>query len=331
MNMISQDARVELYSELLGTNEEFLEGLKSDAEKAGQGIKADIRLWQKDHEGNVEPYDLYIPKYGITSVVARTGGGKTAMLTNLAVRLSMNGGTGMYVTLEEPAFAITAKMLASYSGYKNQNHSMQALSTSEAIKVIAGKTISKEMPGFEREVLNKCRPIDANKLISRKDIASSNLLYQPQYIQDLMDYVNSDERGEKISFIIVDFGQLLEVAGIDNSNTFNKIKKVMQALKNMAGTGIAVIIGMQMKREVSAKWIWDFECEDVKEGGDAEQATSLMVCIGRDNKQPDIDQFDVIRILKNRYGPKRVGGACTINFKGNYIPTLTEQPTEKAL
>ena len=331
MSFISQDDREHLYSEMLGTTDDFLESLKADAEKAGQGIKTDIRLWQKDHDGNVEPYDLYIPLFGITSVVARTGGGKTAFLTNLATRMSLAGGNGLYVTLEEPAFAITAKMLAAYSGYKHQSHSMEAMSTSDAIKTVAGKLVSKDMEGFKREVLTRCRPLDANKLINNsKDVVKASLLYQPQYIQDIMDYVNACG-GDPITYIIIDFGQLLEIDGIDNSNSFNRIKKVMMALKNMAAAGIAVIIGMQMKRDVAAKWVWDFECEDVKEGGDAEQASSLMIAVGRDNKQEDIDQFDVIRILKNRYGPKRVGGALTINFKGNFIPTLTEQPTEKAL
>ena len=44
MNYIGQQKAEELYSELLGSDEEFLESLKSDAEKAGQGIKTDIHL-----------------------------------------------------------------------------------------------------------------------------------------------------------------------------------------------------------------------------------------------------------------------------------------------
>ena len=64
-----QKAAEELYdSELLScSDEEFLESLKSDAEKAGQGIKTDIRLHSVDNDmERTRPFDLYIPKYAIT-------------------------------------------------------------------------------------------------------------------------------------------------------------------------------------------------------------------------------------------------------------------------
>ena len=86
-----------------------------------------------------------------------------------------------------------------------------------------------------------------------------------------------------------------------------------------------------MKRETAAKWIFDWEPEDIRDGSDLEQACSMIIAVGRDQKQKDIDQRDVIRLLKNRNGRKRVGGMLTIDFEHNYIPTLTEQPTEKAL
>ena len=331
MKYIGQEAAADLYDELLVEDDLFLESLKADAEKAGQGIKTDIRLWSVDNDGNHDTFDLYIPKYAITAVVARTGGGKTTMMTNLSTRLTLAGAPGLYVTLEEPAFAITAKMLASYSAYKNRSHSLTALKTGDAIKAIAGKSNPDDLKGFKSEVLRRCRPIDANKLIDKKNIASATLLYQPQYVADIIDYCNSSLGEQKLQFVIVDFGQLMEVSGADNNSSYQRIKAVMMALKNLAGTGIAVIIGGQMKREVAAKWIFDWEPEDIRDGSDLEQACSMIIAVGRDTKQKDIDQRDVIRLLKNRNGRKRVGGMLTVDFEHNYIPTLTEQPSEKAL
>ena len=328
-NYIGQKAAAELYEELLVDDDAFLESLKADAEKAGQGIKTDIRLHSVDNDGNHSPFDLYIPKYAITAVVARTGGGKTTMMTNLATRMTMAGATGLYVTLEEPAFAITSKMLAAHSTYKNQKYTGQAITTAEAIKTIAGKDNHQDVNSFKSDVLRRCRPIDANKLFDKEHIASATLLYQPQYIADILDYVKGD--GKPLDFVIIDFGQLMEVAGAENSNSYQRIKAVMMALKNLAGTGIAVIIGGQMKRETAAKWIFDWEPEDIRDGSDLEQACSMIIAVGRDTKQKDIDQRDVIRLLKNRNGRKRAGGMLTIDFEHNYIPTLTEQPTEKAL
>ena len=147
----------------------------------------------------------------------------------------------------------------------------------------------------------------------------------------IIAYVNAGMDGKPLDYVIIDFGQLMEVSGADNNSSYQRIKAVMQALKNLAGTGIAVIIGGQMKREVAAKWIFDWDPEDIRDGSDLEQACSMIVAVGRDTKQKDIDQRDVIRILKNRNGRKRVGGMTTIDFEHNYIPTLTEQPTEKSL
>ena len=331
MNYIGQQKAEELYSELLGSDEEFLESLKLDAEKAGQGIKTDIRLHSVDNNGTHTPFDLYIPKYAITGVVARTGGGKTTLLTNLAVRMTMSGASGLYVTLEEPAFAITAKMLASYSAYKNQSYSMNAITTGEAIKTIAGKSVVEDMAGFKKDVLRLCRPIDANKLIDKEHLESPTLLYQPQYIADIIAYVNAGMGENNLDFVLIDFGQLLETVGANNDNSYQRMKAVMMALKNLAGTGIAVVIGAQMKREVASEWVFDWQPEAIRDGSDLEQACSMIIAIGRDQKQKDIDQRDVIRLLKNRNGRKRVGGMTTIDFEHNFIPTLTEQPTEKAL
>ena len=330
MNYIGQDAAANLYDELLIDDDAFLDSLKADAHKAGQGIKTDIQLHSVDSNGNHSPFNLYIPKYAITAVVARTGGGKTTLLTNLASRMTVNGASGLYVTLEETAFAITAKMLAAYSRYKHREASMSAISTKDAIKAIAQKIQCKDMEGFKTDVLRKCRPIDANKLFDKEHLDSATLLYQPQYISDIISYVNAS-LDKNLDFVLIDFGQLLETTTADNSNSYQRMKAVMMALKNLAGTGIAVVIGGQMKREVASEWIFDWQPEAIRDGSDLEQACSMIIAIGRDQKQKDIDQRDVIRLLKNRNGRKRVGGMTTIDFEHNYIPTLTEQPTEKSL
>ena len=326
---IDRHAASEMYEELLCDDATFLEGLKADADRAGQGLKTDIQLWSVDNDGNHKEFPLYLPRWAISIVCGRTGGGKTTMLVNLGVRLSMQGYGGLYVTLEEPAFAITAKMLASYSAYTNKNHSSDAISVGDAIKVIAGKTQYKDMVGFQKNVLGMCRPIDANKHIDGSNLASPNLLYQPQYIADILAYAQGD--GKPLDYVIIDFGQLLEVEGSDLNNSHNRIKAVMKVLKQLAGTGIAVIIGAQMQRTIFSEWVFDYEAENLLSGADMEQSANIIICCGRDTKQKDIDQRDVIRLLKNRNGKKRCGGMTTFNFENCYIPTLTEQPTEKAL
>jgi len=327
-NYIGQEAAAELYENLLTDDAVYLESLKEGARRAGEGLKTDIQLWSVDNDGNHSTFPLYLPKYAVSAVTARTGGGKTTLLSNMAVRFATNGKTGLYVTLEEADFAINAKMLAAYSSYTNRQYSANRLTTGDAFKVISGEKQHEDMAGYREKVMSRCRVIDANKQFDKDNIASPTLLYQVQYIADLLEFVKSD--GTQLDFVIIDFGQLLE-GSEPTESSYQRMKSVMQGLKNLAGTGIAVCIGAQLKREVASEWLFDIQPESIRDGSDVEQACSMILCVGRDTKQKDIDQRDVIRLLKNRNGRKRVGGMLTIDFEHNYIPTLTEQPTEKAL
>ena len=318
-----------LYDSLLCRDNEFLDSLREDAQNAGKGIDTGYRLTSMHGDGSLRDFRLFIPKYAITIICARTGGGKTTTMTNLAVRLPLAGAVGMYVTLEEPAFSITAKMLASYSRTVNASHSMQAINNHEALKAIAGDLDCRDMDGFRKDVLKKCRPIDANKTVDTSKIETATVLYQPQYITDLIQY-RDKKTGRPLDFVIIDFGQLLECSN-GETNSYIRMKSVMMALKNLAGSGIAVIIGAQMKRESAPLWIWDWEPEMIRDGSDMEQAASMIIAVGRDTKEKDLVNRDVIRLLKNRNGPKRVGGCFNIDFAHNYIPLTSAQPSEAAL
>jgi len=315
-----------LYDQLLCPEDDFLDGLKEDAFKAGLGIKTGITLTSRDAEGGFHDFPLYVPKYAVTGICARTGGGKTTLMTNLAVRMSMSDAFGLFVTLEEPAFSITAKMLAAYSSWKNPNHSLEGLTNSEALKVIAQKATHKDLEGFRKAVLSRCRTVDANGLADREDIESATVLYNPQYITDLINYRDS-RSSRKLDYVLIDFGQLLE-SSVDNSNSYQRMKGVMMALKNLAGSGVAVVAGFQMKREVIGFNIWDWEPEQIRDGSDAEQACSMLIAVGRDtDKDYQGDERDVIRLMKNRNGAKRVGGRMIIDFARNAVPSMTSQPT----
>ena len=312
-----------LYDQLLCSESEFLEGLKEDAAKAGQGVKTGIELTSCHADGSLHDFPLYIPKYAVTGVCARTGGGKTTFMTNLAVRLAMAGSTGLFVTLEEAAFSITAKMLAAYSAAQNTNYSMAGLNNLEALKVIAQQQTA-DISGFKKDVLRRIRTVDGNGYANRQDIASATVLFNPQAIYDLINYRNS-KSSKPMDHLIIDFGQLLESEYRDDSS-YARMKSVMMSLKNIAGSGIAVVAGFQMKREVAGESIWDWQPEMIRDGSDAEQACSMLIAIGRDNEY-DGPEGDVIRLMKNRNGPKRVGGRMVIDFARNHIPSKTIRPT----
>lgn len=314
-----------LYDDLLCGDRKYLDSLKDDARKARQGLPTGLGLHSIDAKGVIRDHELVVPKYGITIVAARTGGGKTTTMIDLACRLSKRGYNGIYVTLEEPAHAITAKMLSNYSARQNPNHSMNRLGHFEALEVISGDRETPMREGFEKEIVRRCRVIDANKTVNTDKIESPTVLYYPQYIASLIKYRNS-KADKPLDFVFIDFGQLLE--SIDGAtSSFERIRSVMQALKNLAGSlGLSVIIGAQMKRECFGLNIWEWEPELIRDGSDMEQAAALILAIGKDNDEKDEERNMAIRFMKNRNGPKRVAGMFKIQFENCFIPDKSTAP-----
>ena len=331
--MFDEEAKlVGLYKHLLEHDVPHLESMAVDAERAGQGIKTDITLHNKAPDGSSKPFDLWIPKYAITLICARTGGGKSTWMVNLANRMAMNGATGMFVTLEEPGFAIRAKMMASYTRMVNANHSMAAMTTWEAIQMIRERK-TKDTPvtaEFDKSIMHNVRIIDANKTVDSAKYIAPTIMYDPQFIGDLINHRNSIA-DKPLDFVVIDFGQLMQSQDSISENSAQRVRAVMQACKNISGQlGIAVIVGAQLRREVSLQSIWEWEPEQIRDGSDMEQAATLILAAGDDKTYPDPNCQNVLRVLKNRNGPKRVSGMFPIEFDKCYITNNGRSPVDDA-
>lgn len=315
-----------LYDDLLCHDREYLESLKDGAKKSRLGLPTGMVLKTLSDGGEMSDFEIVLPKYAITIIAARTGGGKTTTMVDLAVRLAMRGHVGLYVTLEEPAFAINAKMLASYSAHEKPNYSAQWVTTKEAVNIIAGEQESEAQTGFEKHVLRRVRVIDANKTVKTEEVEAPTVLYYPQFIADLIQYRNA-KADKPLDFVFIDFGQLLE--SLDgHQSSFERIRAVMQALKNLAGSmGLAIILGAQMKRECFGLKIWDWEPELIRDGSDMEQAASLIIATGKDKDEDDPEWCMAYRFLKNRNGPKRVAGMMKVDFGYCHIPNNAREPS----
>jgi len=320
--------RESLYELLLEPVDKHLERMKADALRAGEGIDTGFSLHNRSAAGDISDFNLRIPKFAITMVCARTGGGKTTILSNLALRMSEAGANGLFITLEEPGYAIRAKLLSGYSRSINLNHSLMASTVWQATKAIAGHGKCAEMDKFNRKVMRHVRIVDANTLVDETKIISPTVMYDPQFVADLIAYRNSKSR-KALDFVIIDFGQLMESDGIDNSSSYQRMKAVMQGMKNLAGgLGIAVVMGVQLQRSCASVSIWDWEPEMIRDGSDMEQAASLILAIGQDKKFHDPECNMVLRFLKNRNGPKRVAGMFKIEWEYCYIPLTGLKPTD---
>ncbi len=322
----SQAPTKALYDQILEHDVDHLERLRKDAIRAGQGLPTGLTLHSMGVAAQKKEIPLWVPKYAITMVCARTGGGKTVLMTNLAVRMAVSGYTGFFITLEEPGFSIRAKMLASYSCSQKAPVGMKQVTSWNAAQAIAGKFDVPFMKSFDKDVMLNLRIVDANQSVDFDKIASPTLMYQPQVIANLIKYRNS-RSSKPLDFVIIDFGQLMEADGADNSNSYQRMKAVMQACKNLAGgLGIAVIVGAQMQRSCASVDIWDWQPEMIRDGSDMEQAASLILAVSVDKDYHDERHNKVLRFLKNRNGPVRVAGMFNIDFEHNYIHSISREP-----
>ena len=319
-----------LYDQLLELDPKHRDRMRVEAQRAGQGIRTGITLHSKAANNESSEFDLWIPKYAITMFCARTGGGKTTWAVNLAVRMVQSGAQGMFITLEEPGFAIRSKLMACYSRIQNPNHSMEAITNWEAQKVIAGKADYFDEGKFNKEIMHHVRIVDANTAVDLDKICSPTVMYQPQFIADLIKVRNSKAE-RPLDFVMIDFGQLMESMDADNSSSYMRMKAVMQGLKNLSGAlGIAVIVGAQLQRSCASVPIWEWEPEMIRDGSDMEQAASLIIAIGQDKDYHDKECNMATRFLKNRHGPKRVAGMFNIEFDKCFIPNNGRIPSDDA-
>lgn len=314
----------ELYDSFLESNADLEERHKVAAQKAGRGIKTGIHLFNVKADNTKHLWELRIPKEAITLVCALTGGGKTSLLTNLAVRMSMEGAAGIYLTLEEPGYQIRAKMLACFSKTQNLNFSSEQTTVWQATQAIAGKRDCKDMKEFNQKIISRCRIVDANTNFG-KNITDPTIIYDPQYLADLIAYLKHKTKRE-LDYVIIDFTQLMVSSQVDNSNVYIKMKAIVQALKNIAGEGLSVIGGAQMHRSCAKEKIWAWNCESIRDGSDLEQGAALILAQGMDWDYPDSEYQTVIRVMKNRYGPKRCGAHFGIDYEHGYIPLEGLEP-----
>lgn len=309
-----------LYENLLEGPKPYLDTLREDAKRAADGLDTGLVMPTKNAKGECFDLPLKIPKHAITVVAGRTGGGKTTLMSNLAARLAMRKYNGFYLTLEEAAFQINARLMAAFSSLDKPNYSMEWLRFHEAVKVIAGK---EEWDGFEKFndiILSHCRVVDANKSVDLKKVYTPSILYEPQYLADIIGYRNQ-KCSKPLDFVFVDYVQLMQPNDrTGHERGYERVHAVMQALKNLCGQlGIAVILGAQLNRSVVGESVYDWEPESLREGADIEHSTTLMIGIGRDKTSDDPERQTVIRFMKNRFGSDRAGGLFRVNFASNAI------------
>ena len=294
------------------SSREIYQSWENDAKEAAERLSSDIKLFNVGGYGNrVNP--LSFPKKALSILAARTGGGKTTTMLNVAISFAVNGKKGIFVTLEEPEFSLATK---SMSIFDCRMRGVELAHTASQFKFMMKRGQISEWPlwnDYRRDIMPNLIFIDANKMTKQEDIAQPNELYDPRILDMFMDYFQG-----KIEFAFVDYIQLMSTGEYHN-NAYVNIKQVMQAVRYMCGQHpVSIIMGAQLNREAAKLDMTDWTPEMLREAADIEQGANMIIGMDRVyNAQNDVSY--AMRVLKNRDDNPMQNAIFDVSFPHQFI------------
>ncbi|EYB68912.1 hypothetical protein DEIPH_ctg013orf0014 [Deinococcus phoenicis] len=233
-----------------------------------------------DAVGGFEGTRLYV-------LGARPGMGKTAAAFQMAVNVAATTGRVLGFSLEMPAEEIMTRLLCSegrvdLSRFTDAQRGKAQLSERDWGRLIPAQ-----------EFLNRL-PLD----IVRK---------QNLYLHQLTDMVRREHQRDPLSMFVLDYLQLVKVAGRGGGNRTQEVGEISRELKNLAlELQIPVLALSQLNRGVEDRPNKRPQLSDLRESGSVEQDADVVMFIYRDevyNKETDQQGVAEFGIGKQRNGP----------------------------
>ena len=198
-------------------------------------------------------------------VAARPATGKSTALAQAAVAASASGVGVLYVTLEMVAEEVLERCMANQTAMSIRELREHGVTT---------------FP-------------DALTRISVIDSATA--------VTDISAVIRQSRRGaHPIQLVIVDYLQLLTPPGRSGENRQNEVAAISRALKRLAvEERVAVLAASQLNRASEARSDRKPSLADLRESGQLEQDSDVVVLMHRDADEP----FEVVfTVAKNRHG-----------------------------
>lgn len=298
----------ELAARLLRSNAELVEEYEDDARKSAQSIKSGFKtvltgFYNKGDEVNIE-----IPRGAISFFVGRSGGGKTTGMLNYAWRMIKQGKKGCFISAEEPAADLFAKMMALCSRAEFEDTD-QWDDFYTCKKILGKKPYGGNSGGFEswrhadlfKNVFgDQLRFLDANKYLG-DDILSPSHLLNPVFINEFLKEAAELGEENEFDFVMVDYAQLLNTG--ENFDSFAiMMKHVANGFRAIVGQHpkTSLIVGAQLTRQVAFIDFEEWMKEHIAEGSNLEKAANLILAFNM--KEYDGRPMMGQRCLKYRGG-----------------------------
>lgn len=278
--------------------------------------------------------DLVIPNPGITVIGAKTEGGKTTAMINLARSIIAKDKKVLFITLEQRAPEIytmlcMSKTRSGLASDIDMNADPEALKTLFTYTPNAGRgrppgyvipfidyySNRKEQHQFIQEADNFYKGIMDKRLFILDGILHREKLsngYHP--LHRLIDTIDPD-------FIIVDYLQILPPVAEGRFTGYERMADITRELVKI-GNKRSVITGAQFNRmkgatDKSTAEEFDPMLELFREAADIEHAATLAIGIGYYTNFQTQDKRYYYKILKSRHG----GGSGK-----KYLPSLGQYP-----
>ena len=282
-----------------------------DVVAAGERIQSGYQLISTGWEDNGEKVDLTFPRRALTLFAAKTGGGKTTSLLNMAMRMARSGKKGIFITLEEPAYKLAVKSMAIYDHMHRPDGEGKNVTVKGITRLMRARKIHewKYLGAYKTNIADNLKFVDANADMKSDNPAKPTYLYDANF----MDWF-CDRSPVKLDFIIVDYIQLMKSEDADGKQGYLQMKAVMQAVRFMCGQhDAAIIMGAQLNREVKGLDFMEWTPEHLREAADIEQGANQIFAVSPMKVDIGPPVFG-IRCLKNRDENREIEGYFNINF-----------------
>lgn len=289
------------------------ERLREIRENRGRGL--DIGWTTYNARGEGMPLKLQ----GLTLLAARTSGGKTLSLSNIAARVMKRDPEAhiLFISLEEAEESAYYRVLSSFMAQADGVASPTKREIETALEM-GGERWAQ----YSQERRDKWASITA----------AMNYLAEHLLIADLMTVSDLDNVEKVAGLISAFYDQYKEHAVIcldyiqilkppkQGAGDYRDFKQVMYVLRKLIARKVNIIAAAQLNRDPArgaandpVKEFKDAYCEQLREAADIEQAAEVILYCKIDNRDEETPYMNY-RVLKNRRGVRNVTMSMQIDF-----------------
>lgn len=220
---------------------------------------------------------LHIHPGSLTCFAARPGGGKTAMLTELARYAAWSGWPALFFTLEMPNRQVRMRLVAAEAG------------------------CSWNTKGREADLIR------ASQAVAKLPIHLRDASSRPTDVQDIVATALAFRKGKQNPVVFVDYVQIVETR-TKAEKRYERIGDICRQLKRLAIRGdLPVIVASQLGRATEQRGAnSEPNLSDLRESGDIENTCDNVVLLkqGVTKNGVEDESLMLLKVSKQRMGRK---------------------------